>query len=113
MAMQSSTTRKVDLKREIEDMLYGFGDESPSDVETVTLVEALAAQYIENLTAQALVVADMRGKLDEDCFKFVVRKDNAKFGRIQKLLTAHEEIKQANKSWKEDDESTMEKKKQR
>ena len=37
----------------------------------------------------------MTGKLDKECFLYRVRKETAKFSRVNQLLSAHEELKQA------------------
>jgi hypothetical protein len=38
-----------------------------------------------------------RGKLDKECFMFIVRKDRKKFSRVHKLLKSNEELKTVNK----------------
>lgn len=37
------------MNQDIEEMLYGFGDEWPPNSETVVLVEELVKDYIEDL----------------------------------------------------------------
>lgn len=83
------------MQRDIEDMLFGFGDSWPPDEDTVALVESLVHQYIGNLCSRATNVANVRKKLDKECFMYLVRKDRRKFIRIQKLLKANEELKKA------------------
>jgi len=85
------------LSNDIADMLFGFGDSWPPNSQTVNLVEALVTDYIKDLGARALQVADLRpdGKLDKECFLYLVRKDRSKFQRVNKLLVANKEIKQA------------------
>lgn len=85
------------LSNDIADMLFGFGDSWPPNSQTVNLVEALVTEYIKDLGARALQVADLRpnGKLDKECFLYLVRKDRSKFQRVNKLLVANKEIKQA------------------
>ena len=85
------------LSNDIADMLFGFGDSWPPNSQTVNLVEALVTEYIKDLGARALQVADLRpnGKLDKECFLYLVRKDRSKFQRVNKLLVASREIKQA------------------
>jgi transcription initiation factor TFIID subunit 13 len=93
-----SKSNKYSLKFEsdVEEMLYGFGDEWPPDKETVKIIDVFAQQYIEDITLRALEIAELRGdKLDKDCFLYVVRKEKQKFARIQQLLQANEELKQA------------------
>ena len=85
------------FRSEIEEMIYGFGSDAwPPDVDTVAIVDSLAQQYMQDITKSAMEVADLRGsRLDKDCFLYVVRKEEFKFNRIQQLLRANEELKQA------------------
>jgi len=98
--MASSSKKKKagpKFRSEIEEMIYGFGsDVWPPDAETVAIVDSLAQQYMQDITKSAMEVADLRGsRLDKDCFLYVVRKEEFKFNRIQQLLRANEELKQA------------------
>ena len=83
--------------------MFGFGDEWPPDQESVSLVEAITIEYIQSLTLKAQEVAAMTGKLDKECFLYLVRKETSKFTRVNQLLSTHEEIKQV-KSTKLGDE---------
>eukprot|EP01041_Mallomonas_annulata_P013749 gene13749-29239_t len=85
------------LSKDIEEMMYGFGDEWPPNKDAVSLVETLVKDYIEDLAVRALEIAELRGKLDKDCFIFLVRKDSRKFNRVQKLLETHEKIEEVQK----------------
>ena len=88
-------SKKVTFTSSIEEMMFGFGDEWPPDPETVALVEAIASNYIKDLTLKAQEVASLTGKLDKECFLYLVRKETAKFSRISQLLSTYEELKQA------------------
>ena len=93
---------------DIEEMMFGFGDKWPPEEECVKLVESIVTNYIEDLTMRASQIADIRGKLDKECFMFVVRKDRRKFSRIHSLLKANEDLKNAQKTdLKEDDEDDV------
>ena len=89
--------RKTAMQNDIEDMMYGFGNQYPANVDSVLLIESLVTKYIENLASRAKEVSELRGKLDKECFMYVVRKDRSKFTRICQLLTANEELKKAQK----------------
>ena len=78
---------------DLEDMLYGFGDDWPPDASAVTLVDGLVTAYLGDLTSRAVEVADLRGKLDKESFMFLVRKDKKKFSRVHKLIKTNEELK--------------------
>ena len=47
------------------------------------------------------------GKLDKQCFMYVVRKDRQKFTRVQKLLKTNEELKEARTSEIAKEEPTL------
>lgn len=91
---------------EIEEMMFGFGDEWPPNSSSVQLIELLVTQYIEDLTARAMAVSKLRGssKLETEAFMFVVRKDQKKFTRINNLLRANEELKKAKRMTDIEDE---------
>ena len=50
-------------------------------------------KYIEDLALRAEILAEIRGKVEKECFLFLVRKDRAKFYRIDRLLKANESLK--------------------
>ena len=85
------------LTGSIEEMMFGFGDEWPPNRDSVNAVEALALSYIQDLCLEALEVAGRNGKLDKECFLYLVRKEKAKFNRIDKLLRTNEELKEVQK----------------
>lgn len=83
--------------------MFGFGDEWPPNNEAVTLVDTLVTQYIEELASRAENISELRGKLDKECFMFLVRKDRKKFNRIHKLLKTNEELNNIRKVELKDD----------
>lgn len=83
------------FRKELEEMMFGFGDSWPPNKDTTTLMEILTKQYIEDLCQQARQMAELRGKLDADCFLFLMRKDPRKHNRLLQLLQANEELKKA------------------
>lgn len=95
--IQRAKRSRSGLYDDIEEMMFGFGDKWPPEEESVKLVESIVTNYIEELTMRAAQIADIRGKLDKECFMFVVRKDRRKFSRIHKLLKANEDLKNAQK----------------
>lgn len=83
---------------DIEEMMYGFGDNWPPNSQSVELMEKLVANYIRSLCHKAQEVSDISGgKLDKECFMYVVRKDRRKFTRAYGLLKANEELKRVQK----------------
>jgi hypothetical protein len=93
----SSTNRKDKFTESIEEMMFGFGSEWPPDAGAVSLVENIAVNYMRDITLRAKDVASIAGKLDKECFVYVVNKDQTKFNRIDSLLKANEEINQCKK----------------
>lgn len=84
---------------DIEDMLFGFGDAWPADPAVVQAIEDIVTGYIRDLALKALKVAECRpgGKLDKECFLFLVRKESQKFKRVHHLLAVNEELKAVKK----------------
>jgi transcription initiation factor TFIID subunit 13 len=77
-------------------MMYGFGDEWPPNKKSVDLVESIITNYLEDLSMKATQVSELRGgKIDQQSFMFVVRKDRAKFNRVYTLLKTNDELKAA------------------
>jgi transcription initiation factor TFIID subunit 13 len=87
----------VKLTKNIEEMMFGFGDEWPCDREAVDLVDNLVQNYISDLVIRAQKVALQTGKLDKECFVYLVRQETMKFKRINNLLKANEEIHSVQK----------------
>ena len=46
---------------------------------------------------RACTISELKGKLDADCFLYLVRKDKRKFSRATQLLKTNEEIKVVRK----------------
>jgi transcription initiation factor TFIID subunit 13 len=45
---------------DIEEMMFGFGDDWPPNSDAVGVVESLVVSYIEDLAVRALEVAELR-----------------------------------------------------
>ncbi|KAL6777610.1 hypothetical protein ACKKBG_A14940 [Auxenochlorella protothecoides x Auxenochlorella symbiontica] len=95
------------LARELQIMMFGFGDDSNPLPETVDLVEDIVLEYTTRLLGRAVDSAAARGRVKpgskssvpvaigpEDIL-FLVRKDSKKFARVRELLVMQEEIKKA------------------
>ena len=94
---EGSKKRKTAMQNDIEEMMYGFGDNWPPNEDSVRMIECMTTKYIEDLAERAKEVSELRGKLDKECFMYVVRKDRSKFTRVCQLLSANEELKTAQK----------------
>jgi hypothetical protein len=89
---------------DVEEMLFGFGDQWPPDHAAVSMIECLVEEYVSGLAQRAAAIGEVAGVLDKECFLFLVRADERKFHRIQRLLKAHREIKQARSDKKVQEE---------
>ncbi|RYG96530.1 hypothetical protein EON65_54260 [archaeon] len=65
-------TSKHGMYDDIEEIMFGFGDAWPPDSNAVELLELMAVNYIQDLCARSLQVANVTGKLDKECFLFQV-----------------------------------------
>ncbi|KAJ1754592.1 Transcription initiation factor TFIID subunit 13 [Coemansia sp. RSA 2523] len=75
--------------------MYGFGDSSPSNPESVDVLEDILIDYINTTCVEAARVAGRRSKVTVDDFKFVLRKDPKKLARVEELLAMNKEIESA------------------
>ena len=92
------------FSRDLQEMMFGFGDQWPPCRESVQLIETLVKEYIADLAHRAQEIAlKTEYPLDKECFIFLVRADQRKFSRIQRLLNAHHEIQNARKVRKRED----------
>lgn len=96
-ASKKQRRSKYDLYDDIEEMMVGFGDNYPPIPESVKIVESMVAKYIKSICYKAQEISKVNNKLDKDCFKYIVRKDRAKYTRIENLLKSNELVKQARK----------------
>mmetsp|Transcript_30119 Transcript_30119/g.39663 ORF Transcript_30119/g.39663 Transcript_30119/m.39663 type:complete len:124 (-) Transcript_30119:349-720(-) len=89
---------KGKLKKDIEPMMYGFGDSWEKCPDTVDLMENIVIEYIQSFLEDAGEISQLRGRLDADCFVFSIRKDKRKCERIEELLQLDQEIKRIRKN---------------
>ncbi|XP_031486979.1 transcription initiation factor TFIID subunit 13 isoform X1 [Nymphaea colorata] len=92
------------FQKDLQHMMYGFGDDPNPLPETVALVEDIVVEYITDMVHKAQVVASKRGKLLTEDFLFLIRKDTPKLHRCTELLSMNEELKQARKAFEVDEE---------
>ncbi|KAJ0980605.1 hypothetical protein J5N97_008860 [Dioscorea zingiberensis] len=101
----SSLKRKRGVfQKDLQHMMYGFGDDPNPLPETVSLVEDIVVEYITDLVHKAQDVATKRGKLLTEDFLYLIRKDLPKLHRCTELLSMNEELKQARKAFEVDEE---------
>uniref|UniRef100_A0A7N0TTH7 Transcription initiation factor TFIID subunit 13 n=2 Tax=Kalanchoe fedtschenkoi TaxID=63787 RepID=A0A7N0TTH7_KALFE len=101
---ETSTKRKRGVfQKDLQHMMYGFGDDPNPLPETMALVEDIVVEYVSDLANKAQEMASKRGKLLTEDFLFLIRKDPAKLNRSRELLSMNEELKQARKNFDMDD----------
>ncbi|KAL8527250.1 hypothetical protein ACS0TY_005215 [Phlomoides rotata] len=103
--LSESTKRKRGMfQKDLQHMMYGFGDDPNPLPETVTLIEDIVVEYVTDMVHKAQDVASKRGKLLTEDFLFLIRKDLPKLNRCTELLSMNEELKQARKAFEVDEE---------
>ncbi|TYH48917.1 transcription initiation factor TFIID subunit 13 isoform X2 [Gossypium hirsutum] len=88
------------FQKDLQHMMYGFGDDPNPLPETVALVEDIVVEYAH----KAQDIGSKRGKLSVDDFLYLIRKDLPKLNRCTELLSMQEELKQARKAFEVDEE---------
>ncbi|KAK1428133.1 hypothetical protein QVD17_16961 [Tagetes erecta] len=92
------------FQKDLQHMMYGFGDDTNPLPETVALVEDIVVEYVTDMVHKAQDIASKRGKLLTEDFLFLIRKDLPKLNRCTELLSMNEELKQARKAFDVDEE---------
>ncbi|PWA55851.1 transcription initiation factor TFIID subunit 13 [Artemisia annua] len=62
------------FQKDLQHMMYGFGDDSNPLPETVALVEDIVVEYVTDMVHKAQDIASKRGKLLTEDFLFLIRK---------------------------------------
>ncbi|KAF9961198.1 hypothetical protein BGZ72_004528 [Mortierella alpina] len=89
--------KKYVFGKELKQLMYGFGDVLNPSNDAVGVLEDMLIEYLTDTCAQAAAVADKRGKVIVEDFKFVLRKDTKKRARVDELLYMNEDIRRAKK----------------
>ncbi|KDP28237.1 hypothetical protein JCGZ_14008 [Jatropha curcas] len=92
------------FQKDLQHMMYGFGDDPNPLPETVALVEDIVVEYVTDLAHKAQDIGSKRGKLLVEDFLYLIRKDLPKLNRCTELLSMQEELKQARKAFEVDEE---------
>ncbi|KAJ4727778.1 Transcription initiation factor TFIID subunit 13 [Melia azedarach] len=101
----SSFKRKRGVfQKDLQHMMYGFGDDPNPLPETVALVEDIVVEYVTDMAHKAQDIGSKRGKLSVEDFLYLIRKDLPKLNRCTELLSMQEELKQARKAFEVDEE---------
>ncbi|XP_065860401.1 transcription initiation factor TFIID subunit 13 [Euphorbia lathyris] len=104
-ASESSFKRKRGVfQKDLQHMMYGFGDDPNPLPESVALVEDIVVEYVTDMAHKAQDIGSKRGKLLVEDFLYLIRKDLPKLNRCTELLSMQEELKQARKAFEVDEE---------
>ncbi|TKA52039.1 hypothetical protein B0A49_10818 [Cryomyces minteri] len=92
---------------DLEAYLIAFGDDRNPLPETVRVLDEIVTDYIiETCHAAALCASySRRAKIKVDDFKFTLRKDPKKLGRVTELLQKDKEIKKSRRAFDVDDDA--------
>ncbi|CAN1234697.1 Transcription initiation factor TFIID subunit 13 [Linum perenne] len=105
---EPSTKRKLGVfQKDLQRMMYGFGDDPNPIPESVALLEDILVEYVTDLTHKALDVGSTRAKISVEDFLYVIRKDPPKLNRSTELLSMQKELTQARKVLTVDDEASL------
>ncbi|KAJ1654715.1 hypothetical protein IWQ61_005397 [Dispira simplex] len=92
------------LTREISLMMHGFGDVPQPAPDSVGVMEDILFDYITDMCFQAGRLADRRGKVTVQDFKFALRNDEKKLARVEELLNMAEVIRESRRLFSDDEE---------
>jgi transcription initiation factor TFIID subunit 13 len=103
--MSLSTSKRKPKQRlftkDVKSLLYAFGDVEEPLPDTVNAVEDILMNYVLDLChdAHAYSKVTCRQKVRVDDFKFALRKDPYKYGRLEELLKMSKAIETARKEF--------------
>lgn len=84
----------------VKSMMYAFGDEDATP-DSLAVMEDILTDFITELCLEAGRAAGPRQKVRVDDFKFVLRNDAKKLGRVEELLSLQKEIQKSRKLFDE------------
>ncbi|KAK7190872.1 hypothetical protein DPSP01_007862 [Paraphaeosphaeria sporulosa] len=92
-------------QRDLESFLIAYGDTAPPLKATVLTLDEIITDYIIETCHEAAAVAThaRRQKIKLDDFKFMLRRDTAKLGRVSELLETDKELKRKRKAFDTDE----------
>ncbi|KAJ4318931.1 hypothetical protein N0V94_004161 [Neodidymelliopsis sp. IMI 364377] len=96
---------------EVEAFLLAFGDNDYPLPETVRVLDEIITDYIIETCHEAASVAHhaRRAKIKLDDFKFMLRRDTGKLGRVSEMLETDKELKRKRKAFDTDEGAVLQK----
>ncbi|KAI5802128.1 transcription initiation factor IID, 18kD subunit-domain-containing protein [Pyronema domesticum] len=115
MSTEASSSRPRRSRRqnlfvkELRTLMYAYGDEPDPLPESVQVLDEIVTEYIVDMCHDAARMASQarRNKIKVDDFKFALRHDPRKLGRVEELLVMSKVIADARKQF--DDKPEAEK----
>ncbi|KAG0639572.1 transcription initiation factor IID, 18kD subunit-domain-containing protein [Tuber brumale] len=95
------TRRQHLFVKELKSLMYAFGDDPDPLPESVQVLDEIVTDYIVDMCHDAARMASRggRNKIKVDDFKFALRKDQRKLGRVEELLIMSKVIADARKQF--------------
>ncbi|KAK9473841.1 transcription initiation factor IID, 18kD subunit-domain-containing protein [Dipodascopsis tothii] len=92
-------------------LMYAYGDSPNPSAESVAIVEDILTDYIIDMCHEAARMARTtnRNKVKVDDFKFALRKDYKKLGRVEELQRLSKEIHEARKTFDDSEGKSLSK----
>ncbi|KAJ4351046.1 hypothetical protein N0V95_004218 [Ascochyta clinopodiicola] len=96
---------------QVEAFLLAFGDNDYPLPETVRVLDEIVTDYIIESCHEAAAVAHhaRRAKIKLDDFKFMLRRDTGKLGRVSEMLETDKELKRKRKAFDTDEGAVLQK----
>jgi transcription initiation factor TFIID subunit 13 len=104
-------TRTLFDRPQVEAFLLAFGDNDYPLPETVRVLDEIVTDYIIESCHEAAAVAHhaRRAKIKLDDFKFMLRRDTGKLGRVSEMLETDKELKRKRKAFDTDEGAVLQK----
>ncbi|KAF2728877.1 TFIID-18kDa-domain-containing protein [Polyplosphaeria fusca] len=92
-------------QNELAGFLLAFGDEADPLPETIRCLDEIVTDYIIESCHAAAATAHhaRRAKIKLDDFKFMLRRDNSKLGRVSEMLETDKELKRKRRAFDTDE----------
>ncbi|EPX71731.1 transcription factor TFIID complex subunit Taf13 [Schizosaccharomyces osmophilus] len=86
------TRRQHLFTKDLKSLMYAFGDDLNPAPDSVNVLEEIVVDYINEMCLEAARIAGNRNKVKVDDFKFALRNDPKKLGRVEELLVLQKMI---------------------
>tara|TARA_R110002003_G_scaffold46_10_gene3803 strand:+ start:13123 stop:13686 length:564 start_codon:yes stop_codon:yes gene_type:complete len=105
----STRSETTNPPRIVESFLRAFGDNDYPLPETVRVLDEIITDYIIETCHEAASVAHhaRRAKIKLDDFKFMLRRDTVKLGRVSDMLETDKDLKRKRKAFDTDEGAVL------